>query len=249
MHSYRRLQNKRAKRPSGGLIIYIREQYQKGVKKVKNDIDCLIWLKFDKNFFQIQNDIYLAVTYIAPENSPVHSVYEIDIFQKLQLDISYYKEKGKVFVCGDLNCRTASKADYIENDRHIFFQDSDDVDVPLQRISMDHGANRFEEFLLDVCKAVNMRIVNGRLFNDKAIGKFTCTMHNGESVVDYLLTSQEDFAELSHFSINDFNIYSNHAPISFINFRIANIDPREETRTSWQSESKKDAYFWFCWHF
>ena len=109
VHSYRRLQNKRAKRSSGGLIIYIREQYQKGVKIVKNDIDCLIWLKFDKNFFQIQNDIYLAVTYIAPENSPVHSVYEIDIFQKLQLDISYHKEKGKVFVCGDLNCRTASR--------------------------------------------------------------------------------------------------------------------------------------------
>ena len=194
---------------------------------------------------QIQNDIYLAVTYIAPENSPVHSVYEIDIFQKLQLDISYYKEKDKVFVCGDLNCRTASKADYIENDRHIFFQDSDDVDVPLQRISMDHGANRFGEFLLDVCKAVNMRIVNGRLFNDKAIGKFTCTMHNGESVVDYLLTSQEDFAELSHFSINDFNIFSNHAPISF-NFRIANIDAREETRTGvsykWDESFKAD--FW-----
>ena len=69
---------------------------------------------------------------------------------------------------------------------------------------MDHGANRFGEFLLNVCKAVNMRIVNGRLFDDKAIGKFTCTMHNGESVVDYLLTSHEDFAELWHFSINDF---------------------------------------------
>ena len=64
---------------------------------------------------------------------------------------------------------------------------------------MEHGANRFGDFLLDVCKAVNMRIVNGLLFNDKAIGKFTCTMHNGESVVDYLLTSQEDFTKLLHF--------------------------------------------------
>ena len=96
---------------------------------------------------------------------------------------------------------------------------------------MAYSANLFWEFLLFLCKAVNMRILNGHLFNDKAIGKFICTMHNSESVVDYLFTLHYDFAELSHFSINDLNIYSSHAPISF-NFHIANIHLREETRTS-----------------
>ena len=32
-------------------------------------------------------------------------------------------------------------------------------------------------------KAVNMRIMNWQLFNDKAIRQVTCTMHNGESIV------------------------------------------------------------------
>ena len=41
---------------------------------IKNDYDCIIWLKFDKHFFNINNDIYLAVTYIVPENSPIHSL-------------------------------------------------------------------------------------------------------------------------------------------------------------------------------
>ena len=32
---------------------------------------------------------------------------------------------------------------------------------------------------------------------------------------------------------------------------ILNIDNHyfEQMVNSWQSESKKDAYFWFCWHF
>ena len=110
---------------------------------------------------------------------------------------------------------------------------------------MAHSANLFWEFLLVLCKAVNMCILNGHLFNDKAIRKFSCTMHNGESVVDYLLTLHYDFAELSHFPINDFNIYSSHAPISFY-FRIANIHPREETRTGvaykWDKTTKAEFF-------
>ena len=146
IHSYRRLQNRRAKQASGGLVIYIRERFQKGVKVVKNDTDCIVWLKFDKTYFQMQNDIYLAVIYIVPENSPVHAFYNIDIFQKLQTDITYFKEKGKFFLCGDFNSRTSNKADYVENDRILGFQD-DSVDIPLQRFSMDRGSNRFGEFL------------------------------------------------------------------------------------------------------
>ena len=190
----------------------------------------------------MQNDIYLAVIYIAPENSPVHAFYNIDIFQKLQTDITYFKEKGKIFMCGDFNSRTSNKADYVENDRILGFQDdSEDIDIPLQRFSMDRGSNRFGEFLLDLCKAANVRIVNGRLFNDKSIGRVTCTTHNGESVVDYLLTSHENFTELSDFSIHEFNEYSNHAPISF-QLRMTAQGEREETRTGinyrWNADFK-----------
>ena len=106
---------------------------------------------------------------------------------------------------------------------------------------MDRGSNQFSEFLLDLCKAVNLRIVNGRLFNDKSIGRVTCTMHNGESVVDYLLTSHENFTELSDFSIHEFNEYSNHAPVSF-NLRMTAQGEREETRTGinykWNADFK-----------
>ena len=53
----------------------------------------------------------------------MHAFYNIDIFQKLQTDITYFKEKGKIFLCGDFNSRTSNKADYVENDRILGFQD------------------------------------------------------------------------------------------------------------------------------
>ena len=51
IHSYRRFQHRRAKRASGGIIIYIKDSMKNGVKLVRNDIDSIVWLKLDKQFF------------------------------------------------------------------------------------------------------------------------------------------------------------------------------------------------------
>ena len=109
IHSFRRFQNKRAKRASGGVIIYIKDNIRKGVKLIKNEVDCLIWLKFDKCFFQISEDIYLCVAYIPPENSVFHNMFDGDIFRLLEDDISLYQNRGKIFLTGDLNGRTSIK--------------------------------------------------------------------------------------------------------------------------------------------
>ena len=176
IHSYRRLQHRRAKRSSGGIVIYIKDNIRKGVTLVKNDIDCIVWLKLDKMFFNIESDVYLCVVYIAPENSPVHSLYTYDIFQTIELDINFYQTKGKVFLTGDTNSRTGNKADYIENDRYISDTDFDtvpDIETLIPRSTCDLTTNRFGDNLLDICKATNIRIVNGRLHNDQNIGKKT----------------------------------------------------------------------------
>ena len=77
---------------------------------------------------------------------------------------------------------------------------------------MDRGTSRFGDYLLELCKAVNMRI--GRLHKDHSIGRMTCYTHNRENVVDYVRTSQANFEIISDFQIGDFEEYSNHAPIS-----------------------------------
>lgn len=81
IHSFRRFQNKPAKRASGGIIIYIKNNIQKGVKLIKNEVDCIIWLKLEKYFFHINEDIYLCISYIPPENSVFHNLYDGDIFK------------------------------------------------------------------------------------------------------------------------------------------------------------------------
>ena len=87
IHSYRKYQHRRARRSSGGIIIYIKDSLRKGVKLIKNEVDCLVWLKFDKTFFHIETDIYLPVVYIAPESSPIHNIYDVDIFRNIENDI------------------------------------------------------------------------------------------------------------------------------------------------------------------
>ena len=84
--------------------------------------------------------MYVAVAYIAPENSPVHNLYDIDIFKVIQDDISFFQNRGRVFLLGDLNSRTSTKSDFIDNDRPIDIQyDENEVDTPIPRSSMDKG--------------------------------------------------------------------------------------------------------------
>ena len=85
IHSYRRFQHRRAKRASGGIIIYIKDSMKNGVKLVRNDIDSIVWLKLDKQFFCSKSDRYIAAVYIPPEHSPVHEIYNVDFFRKLKV--------------------------------------------------------------------------------------------------------------------------------------------------------------------
>ena len=74
-------------------------------------------------------------------------------------------------------------------------------------------SNRFGDCLLDLCKATEMRIVNGRISHDT--DKMTCYTHNGESLTDYVLSLQQNFKALTNVMVHDYNEFSNHAPISF----------------------------------
>ena len=49
--------------------------------------------------------MYICITYVAPENSPIHDLYNVDIFKSIEGDISFFQQYGKVFLLGDLNSR------------------------------------------------------------------------------------------------------------------------------------------------
>ena len=116
---------------------------------------------------------------------------------------------------GDLNSRTGRKYDFIANDSilHDLEDNSIQADTPLRRLSKDSLSKKFGDCLLDLCKANEMRIVNGSIFCNT--DKMTCFTPNGESLVDYIVTGEYNFASFSNVTAHDYNEFSNHAPISF----------------------------------
>ena len=245
---YRKFQNRRANRCSGGIVLYIRDSISDGVKLVRNHYDSIIWIKLDKNFFNIESDIYIAGVYIWGENSPAYNSIDVDFFNLLQNDIDDFHSQGKVMLCGDWNARVGNGArpDYVVCDRFIDYIDDEDYlpDIPLQRQSMDNVCNSHGLKLLDLCKATSLRIANGRLGNDCPVGTFTYSSRNGCSVIDYLILSQQDFSCINDFQVQSFCEWSDHAPLSY-NVVCRTVsdksnDPQYSTRIKWDSSLRDD---------
>jgi len=83
------------------------------------------------------------------------------------------------------------------------------------------------------------RIVNGRWNDDR--GNFTCMTYNGQSVVDYLITCWDNFCLLKYFWVEEFNMFSNLAPLAFSfskNMIPTNDSLREGTNCRWNDKFK-----------
>lgn len=99
----------------------------------------------------------------ATENSTAHDIYNFDIFQKIENEISYYQDRGTVYAFGDSNARVGRKSDFIRNDHILSMIDESEIDISLPRNTSDLKGNRFGDLLLDICKSRGLRICNGRL--------------------------------------------------------------------------------------
>ncbi len=121
-----------------------------------------------------------------------------------------------MFICGDMNGRTGERSDQINNiglDRYVRELPSVmkyEYDLP-DRHSDDKSVNSFGLRLLSLCKEHDLRLVNGRL----EPGRFTCYTHNGCSVVDYLITSPDNFAQINTMNFMDLTEFSDYCPIVF----------------------------------
>jgi hypothetical protein len=62
----------------------------------------------------------------------------------------------------------------------------EELGIPLRRTNEDKAINQYVRILLNLCKYNNVFILNGRIGEDKDIGKFTC---KNVGVVDYIIAS------------------------------------------------------------
>ena len=143
------------------------------------------------------------------------------------------KERYDVPICivGDLNSHTGSLDDFVTIDDHVarsmnldnveseIFSSKTDLankGFDANRYSKDSTCNDNGHQLIEVCRAADIKIVNGRFGNDHKIGNFTCHKPNGSSVVDYFIVSPDLFDNVLNFNVGQMDILFSdvHSPIT-----------------------------------
>ena len=196
----------KAKRNSGGLIIYYRQELGKGVCKLASDTTDIIWVKLDRLFFGTNKDIYICAAYISPQNSSSNSGISLDDkFEGLHKELDWYTTIGDVAIIGDLNSRVGTI-----QERHIGFNmdpnavEITTIDYVPPRRSFDKNVNAYGRKLLQILTDYDLMITNGRVWGDLT-GRYTCCQRNGCSVVDMLLVQNDLFRIIDYFQIYDFD--------------------------------------------
>ena len=210
-----RKKHKKARRNSGGISIFVKNCLVPGIKQISNPHPDIVWIKIDKIFFNLKNDVFLAAVYISPENSS-KNVSDIEsVYSQLLADIEKFSNIGDIILQGDFNAYT--QPDYVVADEtnHPNLEDEQYIfDNSMPRNNLDpKRINNSGKFLLDICKETGLRILNGRSVGD-LYGRNTCITYNGCSLVDYTLVSISLMNVIGCFEVGDFTIFSNHCPIS-----------------------------------
>ena len=227
------------KRHFGGLGLLIRDKIRPGVKILENKSKDFQWLKLEKNFFNLTKDIMLCLAYIIPANSnfSIHSGGQV--LEYIEEDVKHFLSKNNsVVICGDLNARTGSEVDFINNDtkgEFIPVDDNYDCDIYIEpRNSMDRKIDERGKQLLDLCIGTKMRILNGRFLGDTR-GKFTCIKPTGNSVVDYVIVSEDLVSKTLYFKVSDFisTLSDCHCMLSF--GILATYTSNEIVKTNYES--------------
>ena len=150
-------------RRSGGIIALVRKQLTTVVENIEVDFDNILLLKLSGSVFNVDRDVFLICCYVCPQHSPYYrdKDFKCDL-QLVEECIMYVNEKYDcpyVFVCGDLNSRTADRNNYCNND--VPDENSDSESEGGGRKSMDKTVNTFGAELLDVLHSQNANFERG----------------------------------------------------------------------------------------
>lgn len=256
IHYYRQKRGK-AWKASGGISVLIKEELRQHVRCLPKSNSDLVWLEFKAD--NDENDtLYIASTYIPPENSSYGRDHTGAIWDRLQSDVDYYATRGKIIVCGDLNARTGSLEDFITMDRvsnHYHLPPDYTYDNARKRISMDKTVTKYGKHFVEMCLNNRMTILNGRTLGDLE-GKYTCHTPQGSSVVDYLACSQSITKDIVNMKVKNLTSVSDHCPIElalYISLKDATKPRGKKDKNNQQSnntgeteinETSAQRFFW-----
>ena len=238
IHCQRQYKHPKARRPSGGIAVLIKDKI-KHLIKVEKQNEHVIWISVKQKHHP---SLIIGGTYIPPAGSQVYLNSRVnDIFQALQEDIAHFLlSTPSVALCGDFNSRTGGLSDRAVNvngkdndlianldDVFALHHNEQDKDwYNKERQMKDQGQNQFGKELTQMCKNSSMRILNGFLYSNNT-DDFTCHAPLGRSTVDYLLSTQKFAEAISNFNISPKLVESDHVPLTFsVNYRVLHNDSR-----------------------
>jgi hypothetical protein len=190
----------------GGILI--KKNIRKGIALLQNYSSEFHWMKLRKDYFNLKNNIFLCLAYIAPNSSKFNNNTDYSTLELIERDIvEKYGNQGDIIIAGDLNARIGNERDFILDDGtpHI------PIDIGSYRVDAT-AADRFGcdivvdtrgKDILELCISNQLRVLNGRTFGDST-GKYTCFNYAGCSVVDFFILSEQLLEDILYMSVSDF---------------------------------------------
>ena len=231
-----RKRRKRAKRDSGGVVAYVKEEYVNRVHEEEWDYEDGLCFELDKAFFGLKEDIFVLCVYMKPNASSRECInVDVDCYDVLEEKLADVSDRGGVIVMGDMNARTGEKEECVidrENDcvcesrsevqimQHspvdsvISVNDLDIAGMSVERKNADRGTNEYGSRLLNVCQCADLLMLNGRAHKDRGVGRKTFFSHRGESAIDYIMCSKAVVRNVVDFEIHEPNVFSDHVVVS-----------------------------------
>ena len=163
-------------RGHGGLLLAITNKIFDKLEVLENHSNSeIVWIRFKKEFISFEGEIvYLCLPYLAPVGSKWAAKQSVEVVEKFKTDVLMFSETGFLIICGDLNARTDVLNDYLREDEVLtnewlnslnFDQEYNTLNqlkLP-KRSSQDKGGlSGHGKAILELCKATNLKIVNGK---------------------------------------------------------------------------------------
>ena len=214
-------------RNSGGIVLFYKNKFHAHISITKTTPN-FIWFKIEKGFLKSMKDILVCGVYIPPCNS---KYFDIELFDQLEQDVVHFSSTGSVILIGDFNSRTEKYSDTVSQEGNDIIDNDQSKSAlePVQRNSFDNVLNSHGKQLLDICKNLDLRIVNGRV-NGDTLGRPTFHGRNGKSDVDYIKCDQSTFLNITGFLVKQPSYLSDHSAIvAWLNLS-TNL-PTSETQT------------------
>ena len=148
---------------SGGVAIFCKLHIARHVTRVTKNNQDVAWVKIDKSL--CGRDIFLGTAYFSPTGTKEHISKQ---FRDLGEEIAKFRQKGEIIIQGDLNARTGREKDFVKshnNEDYRDYKEEEEFGI-VQRNSEDITINKRGEELLELCKSLDMVILNGRKIGD-----------------------------------------------------------------------------------